>query len=134
MTRPAAVVTLLAVLALAGCGSAEDGQPTRQQGTLPALQEPGPRPVWPGLGCGSRAVGSVAYVSTPTGEVSPEEAVDGTSVPGLPDGVVKPAPSSGKGPLLFWIVDPETDEVHAEVSVHRGPDGWFVSGVMTCPA
>ena len=40
--------------------------------------------------------------------------------------------TSAKGPAQVWVVDPATNEILAEVSVFRGPDGWFVDGVMTC--
>ncbi len=68
----------------------------------------------------------------PTGFDTPEEAVENGPAVGLPDGVLTQAPYSGKGPAQVWIVDPVTDEIQAEVSLFRGPDGWFVDGVMTC--
>jgi len=33
---------------------------------------------------------------------------------------------------LSRAVDPASNEILASVSVFRGPDGWFVDGVMTC--
>ena len=50
----------------------------------------------------------------------------------MPDGVLTMAPDAGKGPAQVWVVDPGSNEILAPVSVFRGPDGWFVDGVMTC--
>jgi hypothetical protein len=75
---------------------------------------------------------SVDYGRMPPGYRTPEEAVENSPDVGLPDGVLTLAPYAGKGPAQVWVVDPGTDEIQAEVSVFRGPDGWFVDGVMTC--
>ena len=42
------------------------------------------------------------------------------------------SPYVAKGPAQVWVVDPGSNEILASVSVFRGPDGWFVDGVMTC--
>ena len=87
---------------------------------------------WPATGCGSRSVVSVDYGRMPAGYGTPEEAVENSPAAGLPDGVLTMAPDLGKGPAQVWVVDPDSNEILASVSVFRGPDGWFVDGVMTC--
>ena len=87
---------------------------------------------WPATGCGSRSVVSVDYGRMPTGYGTPEEAVENSPAAGVPDGVLTMAPDAGKGPAQVWVVDPGSNEILASVSVFRGPDGWFVDGVMTC--
>ena len=87
---------------------------------------------WPATGCGSRSVVSVDYGRMPTGYGTPEEAVENSPAAGVPDGVLTMAPDAGKGPAQVWVVDPDSNEILASVSVFRGPDGWFVDGVMTC--
>jgi hypothetical protein len=87
---------------------------------------------WPATGCGSRSVVSVDYGRMPTGFGTPEEAVENSPAAGVPDGVLTMAPDAGKGPAQVWVVDPDSNEILASVSVFRGPDGWFVDGVMTC--
>jgi hypothetical protein len=87
---------------------------------------------WPAAGCGSRSVVSVDYGRMPTGFGTPEEAVENSPAAGVPDGVLTMAPDAGKGPAQVWVVDPVSNEILASVSVFRGPDGWFVDGVMTC--
>ena len=87
---------------------------------------------WPATGCGSRSVVSVDYGRMPTGYDTPEEAVENSPAAGVPDGVLTMAPDAGKGPAQVWVVDPGSNEILASVSVFRGPDGWFVDGVMTC--
>ena len=87
---------------------------------------------WPATGCGSRSVVSVDYGRMPTGYGTPEEAVENSPAAGLPEGVLTLAPAVGKGPAQVWVVDPGSNEILASVSVFRGPDGWFVDGVMTC--
>ena len=140
-----------ALLVLAGCGqateatdppgttAADDPIPTSgpaidtagggvsgSTGLDPSLAQ------WPATGCGSRSVVSVDYGRMPTGYGSPEEAVENSPAVGLPEGVLTMAPDSGKGPAQVWVVDPASNEILASVSVFRGPDGWFVDGVMTC--
>jgi hypothetical protein len=143
-----------AVIVLAGCGQATEA--TDQPGTTVAAD---PIPTsgasgggvsgstgsaagsagldpslaqWPATGCGSRSVVSVDYGRMPTGFDTPQEAVENSPAAGLPDGVLTMAPDSGKGPAQVWVVDPGSNEILASVSVFRGPDGWFVDGVMTC--
>ena len=87
---------------------------------------------WPATGCGSRSVVSIDYGRMPTGFGTPEEAVENSPAAGVPDGVLTMAPDAGKGPAQVWVVDPDSNEILASVSVFRGPDGWFVDGVMTC--
>ena len=87
---------------------------------------------WPATGCGSRSVVSVDYGRMPTGYGTPQEAVENSPAAGLPEGVLTMAPDAGKGPAQVWVVDPGSNEILASVSVFRGPDGWFVDGVMTC--
>ena len=87
---------------------------------------------WPAIGCDSSSVVSVDYGRMPTGFDTPEEAVEHSPAVGLPDGVLTMAPYAGKGPAQVWVVDPGTEEIQAQVSVFRGPDGWFVDAVMTC--
>ena len=140
-----------AVLALAGCGQATEAPevtaaaepvPTSSPETTPGgggvsgstgSVDPDPSLAqWPATGCDARSVVSVDYGRMPTGYDTPEEAVENSPAVGLPDGVLTLAPYAGKGPAQVWVVDPGTDEIQAEVSVFRGPDGWFVDGVMTC--
>jgi hypothetical protein len=144
------VLTGAILLGLAGCGQATEA--TDQPGTT-AADDPIPTSgasgggvsgstsstgldpslaQWPATGCGSRAVVSVDYGRMPTGFGSPEEAVENSPAAGVPDGVLTMAPDSGKGPAQVWVVDPGSNEILASVSVFRGPDGWFVDGVMTC--
>jgi hypothetical protein len=140
-----------ALIVLAGCGQATEA--TDQPGTT-AADDPIPTSAasgggvsgstggstgldpslaqWPATGCGSRAVVSVDYGRMPTGYGTPEEAVENSPAAGVPDGVLTMAPDSGKGPAQVWVVDPDSNEILASVSVFRGPDGWFVDGVMTC--
>jgi hypothetical protein len=140
-----------ALLVLAGCGQATEA--TDQPGTT-AADDPistsgasgggvsgstggstGLDPSlaqWPATGCGSRSVVSVDYGRMPTGYGTPQEAVENSPAAGLPEGVLTMAPDAGKGPAQVWVVDPGSNEILASVSVFRGPDGWFVDGVMTC--
>jgi hypothetical protein len=147
---PAFALTCAALFALTGCGqateapdaaAADDPAPTAVpsgggvSGSSGSADTPDRDPSlaqWPAIGCDSRSVVSVDYGRMPTGFDTPEEAVESSPAVGLPDGVLTMAPDSGKGPAQVWIVDPETDEIQAQVSVFRGPDGWFVDGVMTC--
>jgi hypothetical protein len=151
----ALVLTCAALFGLAGCGqateapeatAADDPTPTSgpdsvsvgggasastgsPDGLDPSLAQ------WPAAGCDSRAVVSVDYGRMPTGFDTPEEAVANGAAANVPDGVLTLAPASAtsaKGPAQVWVVDPATNEILAEVSVFRGPDGWFVDGVMTC--
>ena len=148
---PAAALSC-ALIVLAGCGQATEA--TDQPGTT-AADDPIPASgasgggvsgstgstgstgldpslaQWPATGCGSRSVVSVDYGRMPTGYGTPEEAVE-NSPAGLPEGVLTMAPDAGKGPAQVWVVDPGSNEILASVSVFRGPDGWFVDGVMTC--
>ena len=139
-----------ALLVLAGCGQATEA--TDQPGTTAAddpIPTSGPSgggvsgstgsagldpslAQWPATGCGSRSVVSVDYGRMPTGYDTPEEAVENSPAAGVPDGVLTMAPDAGKGPAQVWVVDPGSNEILASVSVFRGPDGWFVDGVMTC--
>ena len=139
-----------ALLVLAGCGQATEA--TDQPGTTAAddpIPTSGPSgggvsgstgsigldpslAQWPATGCGSRSVVSVDYGRMPTGYGTPEEAVENSPAAGVPDGVLTMAPDAGKGPAQVWVVDPGSNEILASVSVFRGPDGWFVDGVMTC--
>jgi hypothetical protein len=141
-----------ALIVLAGCGQATDA--TDQPGTT-AADDPIPTSggsgggvsgstggstagldpslaQWPATGCGSRSIVSVDYGRMPTGFDTPEEAVENSPAAGVPDGVLTMAPDAGKGPAQVWVVDPDSNEILASVSVFRGPDGWFVDGVMTC--
>ena len=136
-----------ALLVLAGCGqateatdqpgasAADDPIPTSgpsgggvsgSTGLDPSLAQ------WPATGCGSRSVVSVDYGRMPTGYDTPVEGVENSPAAGVPDGVLTMAPDAGKGPAQVWVVDPASNEILASVSVFRGPDGWFVDGVMTC--
>ena len=136
-----------ALLVLAGCGQATEA--TDQPGASAAddpIPTSGPSgggvsgstgfdpslAQWPATGCGSRSVVSVDYGRMPTGYDTPEEAVENSPAAGVPDGVLTMAPDAGKGPAQVWVVDPASNEILASVSVFRGPDGWFVDGVMTC--
>ena len=147
---PALALTGAALFGLAGCGQATEAtdQPgasaaddpiptsgasgggvsgsTGSAGLDPSLAQ------WPATGCGSRSVVSVDYGRMPTGYDTPEEAVENSPAAGVPDGVLTMAPDAGKGPAQVWVVDPDSNEILASVSVFRGPDGWFVDGVMTC--
>lgn len=150
---PAAALSC-ALLVLAGCGQVT--QATSQPGTT-AADDPVPTSgasgggvsgstgstagstrldpslaQWPATGCGSRSVVSVDYGRMPAGFRTPEEAVENSPAAGVPDGVLTMAPDAGKGPAQVWVVDPDSNEILASVSVFRGPDGWFVDGVMTC--
>ena len=141
-----------ALIVLAGCGQATEA--TDQPGTT-AADDPIPTSggsgggvsgstggstagldpslaQWPATGCGSRSIVSVDYGRMPTGFDTPEEAVENSPAAGVPDGVLTMAPDAGKGPAQVWVVDPGSNEILASVSVFRGPDGWFVDGVMTC--
>ena len=141
-------LTSAALFGLAGCGQATEA--TDQPGTAAAAD---PIPTsgasgggvsgstgrldpslaqWPATGCGSRSVVSVDYGRMPTGFGTPEEAVENSPAAGLPEGVLTMAPAADKGPAQVWVVDPSSNEILASVSVFRGPDGWFVDGVMTC--
>jgi hypothetical protein len=80
-------------------------------------------------------VASVDYGRTPPGWKTPEEAVAHSPAGDIPEGVLTMAPASAgsaKGPAQVWVVDPDTHEIKAQVSVFQGPDGWVVDGVMTC--
>ena len=147
---PALALTGAALFGVAGCGQATEAtdQPgasaaddpiptsgpsgggvsgsTGSTGLDPSLAQ------WPATGCGSRSVVSVDYGRMPTGYDTPEEAVENSPTAGVPDGVLTMAPDAGKGPAQVWVVDPGSNEILASVSVFRGPDGWFVDGVMTC--
>jgi hypothetical protein len=152
---PALALTCAALFGLAGCGqateapeatAADDPVPTSgpssdsvgggvsgstgsADGLDPSLAQ------WPAAGCDSRSVVSVDYGRMPNGFGTPVEAVENSPAVGLPAGVLTMAPASadsGKGPAQVWVVDPATNEILAQVSVFRGPDGWFVDGVMTC--
>jgi hypothetical protein len=147
----ATALTCAALFGLAGCGQATEA--TDQPGTT-AADDPIPTSgtsgggvsgstggstgldpslaQWPATGCGSRSVVSVDYGRMPTGYGTPEEAVENSPAAGLPEGVLTMAPDAGKGPAQVWVVDPDSNEILASVSVFRGPDGWFVDGVMTC--
>ena len=153
-----AAALLCALIVLAGCGQATEA--TDQPGTT-AADDPIPTSgasgggvsgstgsstdaavgstgldpslaQWPATGCGSRSVVSVDYGRMPTGYDTPEEAVENSPAADVPDGVLTMAPDAGKGPAQVWVVDPDSNEILASVSVFRGPDGWFVDGVMTC--
>jgi hypothetical protein len=156
----AAVLTGVALVALAACGQA--AEPPEATSADDPVRTSGPEPgsagggvsgstgsdtptsnggdvaqfpslaQWPAAGCDSRSVVSVDYGRMPPGFDTPEEAVENSPAAGLPEGVLTMAPDSGKGPAQVWIVDPGTNEIQAQVSVFRGPDGWFVDGVMTC--
>jgi hypothetical protein len=154
--RAAAALAVAAVLAVAGCGS--EAGPTAVDDPAPASAAGGgisgssgpsdsadsstdpshdtPRPQWPSIGCDSRSVVAVDYGRMATGWKTPQEAVEHGPVGDLPAGVLTLAPSeaddAAKGPAQVWVVDPDTNEIQAQVSVFRGPDGWFVDGVMTC--
>jgi hypothetical protein len=133
---PASALACAAVLALVGCG----------QATGPARPAPAADPIpaaggqldpslaqWPATGCDGRSVVSVDYGRMATGWRTPQQAVEHSPAGDLPAGVLRLAPvESAKGPAQVWVVDPVTNEIQAEVSVFRGPDGWFVDGVMTC--
>ena len=147
---PALALTGAALFGLAGCGQATEAtdQPgasaaddpiptsgpsgggvsgsTGSTGLDPSLAQ------WPATGCGSRSIVSVDYGRMPNGFGTPEEAVENSPAAGVPDGVLTMAPDAGKGPAQVWVVDPDSNEILASVSVFRGPDGWFVDGVMTC--
>jgi len=148
----ALAVTGAALIVLAGCGQATEA--TDQPGTT-AADDPIPTSggsgggvsgstggstagldpslaQWPATGCGSRSIVSVDYGRMPTGFDTPEEAVENSPAAGVPDGVLTMAPDAGKGPAQVWVVDPDSNEILASVSVFRGADGWFVDGVMTC--
>jgi hypothetical protein len=147
---PALALTGAALFGLAGCGQATEA--TDQPGASAAddpIPTSGPsgggvsgstgstgldpsHAQWPATGCGSRSVVSVDYGRMPTGYDTPEEAVENSPAAGVPDGVLTMAPDAGKGPAQVWVVDPGSNEILASVSVFRGPDGWFVDGVMTC--
>jgi hypothetical protein len=146
-----AALACAAVLVLAGCGqateapeatAAADPVPTSGPEATPVgggvsgstgSTDPDPSLAqWPANGCEARSVVSVDYGRMPTGFDTPEEAVEHSPAVGLPDGVLTMAPYAGKGPAQVWVVDPGTDEIQAQVSVFRGPDGWFVDAVMTC--
>ncbi len=115
---PATIVTAAPV--------ADGDQPESDSGPgLPPAQ-------WPATGCDARAVTSVGYRNAPPGFATPEEAIGQSTAGNIPDGDVVAAPDPGKGPARFWVVDPDTGEVQAEVSVTRGPTGWYVDGVVTC--
>jgi hypothetical protein len=151
--RPVLALTFAALFALAGCGqatqapeatAADDPAPASgpasnavgggvsgSSGPLDPSLDPS-LAQWPAAGCDSRSVVSVDYGRMPTGFGSPEEAVESSPAVDLPDGVLTMAPDLGKGSAQVWILDPETDEIQAQVSVFRGPDGWFVDSVMTC--
>ena len=140
----AALAACAAVLVLAGCGQATDPAGHRRRRPRPPIGsrddtagggvsgssgtiDPDPSLAqWPATGCEARSVVSVDYGRMPTGFDTPEEAVENSPAVGLPDGVLALAPYAGKGPAQVWVVDPETDEIQAQVSVFRGPDGWFV--------
>jgi hypothetical protein len=157
---PAAALCLAALFGLAGCGQAtqapettvaDDPAPTSGSsgggvsgstgGDTPVSSDPdSPSPgqslaqslaQWPAKGCDSRSVMSVDYGRMPPGYRTPEEAVE-NSPAGLPAGDLELAPYAGKGPAQVWVLDPSTEEIQAQVSVFRGPDGWFVDGVTTC--
>ena len=156
---PALALTCAALFGLAGCGQAteapevtatDDPVPTSGPDDVPADDSVGggtsgstgstdgldpSLAQWPATGCDSRAVMSVDYGRMPNGFGTPEEAVENGAAPDVPDGVLTLAPASAtsaKGPAQVWVVDPATNEILAEVSVFRGPSGWFVDGVMTC--
>jgi hypothetical protein len=135
-----AALACATVLVLAGCGA--DPVPTSVPEAAPVGDgasgstgsiDPDPSLAqWPANGCEARSVVSVDYGRMPTGFDTPEEAVEHSPAVGLPDGVLTMAPYAGKGPAQVWVVDPGTEEIQAQVSVFRGPDGWFVDAVMTC--
>jgi hypothetical protein len=85
-------------------------------------------------------VASLDYGRMATGWKTPEEAVEHSPAGDIPEGDLTMAPASAddeagdpaKGAAQVWVVDPGTNEIQAQVSVFRGPDGWFVDGVMTC--
>ena len=156
---PALALTCAALFGLAGCGqateapevtAADDPVPTSgpddvsdgggTSGSTGSADDLDPSldpslAQWPATGCDSRAVMSVDYGRMPNGFATPEEAVENGAAADVPDGVLTLAPASAtsaKGPAQVWVVDPATNEILAEVSVFRGPDGWFVDGVMTC--
>jgi hypothetical protein len=152
----ALALTCAALFGLAGCGQATDApETTAADHPAPTSGAPGtsgasgggiagstgssgvvdPDPSlaqWPATGCDARSVVSVDYGRMAPGYRTPELAVENSPAAGLPDGVLTLAPYAGKGPAQVWIVDPGTNEIQAQVSVFRGPDGWFVDGVMTC--
>jgi hypothetical protein len=147
---PAAALSC-ALLVLAGCGQATEApETTAADDPIPTSDASGggvsgstgstagstrldpSLAQWPATGCGSRSVVSVDYGRMPTGFGTPEEAVENSPAAGVPDGVLTMAPDAGKGPAQVWVVDPDSNEILASVSVFRGPDGWFVDGVMTC--
>jgi hypothetical protein len=91
-------------------------------------------PQWPAA-CRSRSVVSVDYGRMPQGYASPEEAVAHAGAADIPDGTPMLAPGAATGTVgsaQVWVVDPQSDKILAQVSVFRGPDGWFVDSVMTC--
>ncbi len=142
-----AALSCASLLVLAGCGQATEApQATAADEPAPTSGATGggvsgsggatdPDPSlaqWPAAGCDARSVVSVDYGRMPPGYRTPEEAVENSPAVGLPDGVLTLAPYAGKGPAQVWVVDPDSEEIQAQVSVFRGPDGWFVDGVMTC--
>jgi len=151
-----AALCATAVLVLAGCGqdsrAAEAIDPATSDPATsdsavpagspaaesPAAESPGDPGTtesiaqWPATGCDARSVLSVDYGRMPTGYATPEEAVTEANVGGIPEGEVVLAPAEDKGPARVWVLDPETQEIAAEVTVFRGPEGWFVDGVITC--
>jgi hypothetical protein len=143
---------LVSGLALAGCGQAGEPETATDpvgssssavpsgeaaSGDTPTSEGPSQMsdlPQWPAT-CQSRSVVSVDYGRMPPGYGTPEEAVQHATAAGIPDGTPVLAPADltgGKGPAQVWVVDPQSGEILAQVSVFRGPDGWFVDGVMTC--
>jgi hypothetical protein len=111
--------------AAGGGVSGSSGSAATPAGLDPSLAQ------WPS-GCDSRAMASIDYGRLPRGWKTPEEAVAHSPAGDIPTGVLTMAPDAGKGPAQVWVVDPDSNEIEAQVSVFQGPDGWYVDGVMTC--
>jgi hypothetical protein len=146
-----AALACAAVLALAGCGSADEPTAVDEAGSPgAATTTPGdtptsnggagtadstgtlPPPMWPATGCDSRSVVSIDYGRMPSGYATPQEAVAHSQPGEVPDGDLQVAPAQAKGPGVVLVVDPDSNEILAQVTVFKGPDGWYVDGVTTC--
>jgi hypothetical protein len=138
-----AAIGLAAVLALAGCGQATEvagdpgpsAAPSASSASAVTVTEPAPQPVtptWPETGCASHSMLSIDYIREPQGYATPEEAAldwAETEVDGVVPVVV---PAKDHAPAGVALVDPATNEIHAQVTVIKGSTGWWVDGVESC--
>ena len=139
-------LSLGAVLALAGCGGADEptavdagSDPTTAAATTDAGTASGDTPTSSGdlpeaawaADC-SPSTTSLDYNREPRGWKTPEEAVEHAGNLGLPPGTLVLSEGQSHEPMSVLVVDDATQTILAAVSVFQGSTGFYVDGVTTC--